>query len=379
MNTKSSGIAKEIPGSNRSGKLRKEEEKVEILKRTKRKRASENEGSKVYKKKRKMMRPVLIMEKKIPLPDFYKMSRKRRAYSIEDEDDDDITVMEVYKKIKKNKLPMSRGVRRRPMSSVKKILLRSPISRKDEEEEIIEMSSSLPVSKKEMEIIEMSSSSPIPKKGKGDEIVEMNSSSALDEKQLWFTGAGTLFDPSSEEDSEEEKKHARRSPILVKRFSDRIILESSEIEESESEPESEEELLRECDRNEIDHGYNYVLKKRFRALTNFKNPEKVYYKSGTHYYPIDHVLHDPKYPLATLTKLALKTYNDIQGTQYEFVGFVKAYRRFTGGACYWIRFKACVLGQDAINFQTSIFEEIPDRKTNVVTVRVDSVFPLPPC
>ncbi|KAK1366851.1 hypothetical protein POM88_042412 [Heracleum sosnowskyi] len=358
MNTKSSGIAKEIPGSNRSGKLRKEEEKVEILKRMKRKRASEEEGSKVYKK-RKMTRPVLIMEKKIPLPDFYKMSRKRRAYSIEDEDDDDITVMEVYKKIKRNKLPMSRGVRRRPMSSVKKILLR-----KDKEEE---------------EIIEMSSSSPIPKKGKGDEIVEMNSSSALDEKQLWFTGAGTLFDPSSEEDSEEEKKHARRSPILVKRFSDRIILESSEIEESEPEPESEEELLRECDRNEIDHGYNYVLKKRFRALTNFKNPEKVYYKSGTHYYPIDHVLHDPKYPLATLTKLALKTYNDIQGTQYEFVGFVKAYRRFTGGACYWIRFKACVLGQDAINFQTFIFEEIPDRKTNVVTVRVQSVFPLPPC
>ncbi|KAK1366858.1 hypothetical protein POM88_042419 [Heracleum sosnowskyi] len=372
--TKSSRIAKETPWrkmSNRSGKLRKEEEKVEILKR---KRASENEGSKVYKK-RKMTRPVLIMEKKIPLPDFYKMSRKRRAYSIEDEDDDDITVMEVYKKIKRNKLPMSRGVRRRPMSSVKKILLRKD----KEEEEIIEMSSSLPVSKKETEIIEMSSSSPIPKKGKGDEIVEMNSSSALDEKQSCFHGAGKLFDPSSEEDSEEEKKHARRSPILVKRFSDRIILESSEIEESEPEPESEEELLRECDRNEIDHSYNYVLKKRFRALTNFKNPEKVYYKSGTHYYPIDHVLHDPKYPLTTLTKLALKTYNDIQGTQYEFVGFVKAYRRFTGAACYWIRFKACVLGQDAINFQTFTIEEIPDRKTNVVTVRVESVFPLPPC
>ncbi|KAK1366852.1 hypothetical protein POM88_042413 [Heracleum sosnowskyi] len=213
-----------------------------------------------------------------------------------------------------------------------------------------------------------------------EEILQMSGSPSTDDKESCFLGAGKFFDKSSEEDSEEEKKHVRRSPVYIKRFADHVNLElcGIKVKNKEPEQESEEELLRECDRNEIDHGYNYVLKKRFRAVTNPINPLKVYYKSGIDSGRTRHVLHDPNYPLATFSKLALKTYNDIQGTEYAFVGLVKAYMRFIGGWRFWIRFKANAVGQDAINFQTILFEAIRNRKTNVVSVRVESVYPLPP-
>ncbi|KAK1366849.1 hypothetical protein POM88_042410 [Heracleum sosnowskyi] len=121
------------------------------------------------------------------------------------------------------------------------------------------------VDKAEEEILQMSSSSK-----KGEEIVQMSSSPLTDDKESCFLGAGNFFDKSSEEDSEEEKKHVRRSPVYIKRFADRVKLEfcGIKVKENEPEEESDEELLRECDRNEVDHGYNYVLKKRFRAITN---------------------------------------------------------------------------------------------------------------
>lgn len=75
--------------------------------------------------------------------------------------------------------------------------------------------------------------------------------------ELW-----KLYDKSSEEDSEE--KHIRRSPVYIKRISDFINYKSMGIKEPEEELVEQSQLLRECDRNEVDHGYKYVLKKRWR-------------------------------------------------------------------------------------------------------------------
>ncbi|XP_074345885.1 uncharacterized protein LOC141684700 [Apium graveolens] len=214
-----------------------------------------------------------------------------------------------------------------------------------------------------------------------EEIVEKSSSNSQLDKQVepCYDEAGILFGKSSEEDSEEDKKHYNRSPFYIKRVSDFINFKLCGIREKEKDPESDEELLLDCDRrNEVDHGYTYVLKKRWRAITNPINHVQTYHKTGSSD-RIRSVLHDPKYPLLTLSKLALRTYNEIQGTQYEFVGLVKAYLRLAADRCFTIRFKASVGGQDAINFQASIFEEIPDRKTNVVFVRVEAVYPLPSC
>ncbi|KAK1366853.1 hypothetical protein POM88_042414 [Heracleum sosnowskyi] len=205
-------------------------------------------------------------------------------------------------------------------------------------------------------------------------IVEKSSSSAVEKEACLFK-----FDMSSEEDSEEDKKHIRRSPVFIKTFCDQINLEAYglKVKKQEAEQESDEELL--LDRYEVDHGYKYVLKKRWKAVTNLINPERTYYKSGIDSGCTKHVLHDPEYPLATFSKLAIKTYNDIQGTEYEYVGVVKAYMRFIGGWHFWIRFKACVVGQDAINFQANIYQDFPNRETNVVPVCVEFVHPLPPC
>ncbi|KAL8101322.1 hypothetical protein AgCh_033269 [Apium graveolens] len=214
-----------------------------------------------------------------------------------------------------------------------------------------------------------------------EEIVEKSSSNSQldkeDKEEPCYHDAPKLFGKSSEEDSEEDKKHVKRSPFYIKRVSDFINFKLCGIKEKEKDPESDEELLLDCDRrNEVDHGYTYVLKKRWRAITNPINPVQTYHKTGSSD-RIRSVLHDSKYPMLTLSKLALRTYNEIQGTQYEFVGLVKAYLRLAAGFCFTIRFKASVVGQDAINFQASIFEDIPDRKTNVVFVRVKAVYPLP--
>ncbi|KAK1366854.1 hypothetical protein POM88_042415 [Heracleum sosnowskyi] len=409
-------IAKEIPVKrkrkipNGGGKIQKEEENiplVEIIKKMKRKRAaisSENEGIEVYKRG-KMTSPLADFSKTSrkrakPIEDedgdvhFHKMCRKRAKSK---EDDDDVTVMDdFYMSRKRGKSiveeddddDITKIKRMQARTTRKPVLMSTPIAKK-EEEEIVQMSSSSPISKKEEEIVQ---SSPISKKEeeeivkswpiskKEEEIVQMSSSSPVDEKESCFLGAGKLFDKSSDEDSEEEKKHIRRSPVYIKRYSDYVKLKLCDIKVKNKEPEqeSDEELLRECQRKEVDHGYNYVLKKRFRAITNPINPQKVYYKSGIDSGRTRHVLHDPDYPLATLSKLALKTYNDIQDTEYAYVGLVKAYMRLIGGWNFWIRFKARVVGQDAINFQATICEGIRDRKTNVVPVRVESVYPLPP-
>ncbi|KAK1366856.1 hypothetical protein POM88_042417 [Heracleum sosnowskyi] len=177
-----------------------------------------------------------------------------------------------------------------------------------------------------------------------------------------------------EEDSESENEICR-SPEEVKGLS---YYYDPEVygDLSEDESESDEDLIE--DRDEHDWGFSFVVKKRSRTVTNPKIPEKKYFKSdGSESRSIFPVLHDPDFPLAELSKLALKTYNTIWDTEYVYVGLVKAYKQTVNGFRFWTRFKARLPGQDAINFQAITFLGGPNRKTNDATVHFESVYPLP--
>lgn len=87
---------------------------------------------------------------------------------------------------------------------------------------------------------------------------------------------------------------------------------------TKDESESEEEVLADSDRDEKDRGYNFVVMERSRTVTNPKVPQKAYFKSkGVKNLRIPSpsrrsVLRNPNFPVAAISKLALKTYNKIQ-------------------------------------------------------------------
>ncbi|KAK1366893.1 hypothetical protein POM88_042454 [Heracleum sosnowskyi] len=181
-------------------------------------------------------------------------------------------------------------------------------------------------------------------------------------------------DSESESESESENEICR-SPEEVKGLS--YYYDPEVYGDLSEDEESDEDLIE--DRDEHDWGFSFVVKKRSRTVTNPKIPEKKYFKSdGSESRSIFPVLHDPDFPLAELSKLALKTYNTIRDTEYEYVGLVKAYKQTVNGFRFWTRFKARLPGQDAINFQAITFLGGPNRKTNDATVHFESVYPLPP-
>lgn len=361
---------------NRRGILSKEDEKiplVNIIKRLKRKRAALSSEDEEVNKRRK------IMEEKIPLADFYKKSRKR-AKSIEEdddisvigdfykmcrkraksedisvigdlskkkraisEDDGDITVMEVFKKIKMMQSP-SLSVRTSKEEEVISMCSSSP---REDDEEIISKRYTFPPS------------------------TDSDGSSGLDEEAL------------SDEDSDEEKKLIRRSPVLIPCFSDHVHLDEigisdSDLESESDQEESDEELVPETEFHEVDWDAKFVLRKRWRTITNPTVPRKVYFNHDETDDYVTNVLRDPEYPLVTFSKSAIEIYNAIQEADYEFVGLVKAYMRTACGFHYDIRFKARLHGQDAINFQASVCQAIRRKKTKVIPFFVEYVYPLPP-
>lgn len=187
----------------------------------------------------------------------------------------------------------------------------------------------------------------------------------------------------SDEDSDEEKKLIRRSPVLIPCFSDHVHLDEigisdSDLESESDQEESDEELVPETEFHEVDWDAKFVLRKRWRTITNPTVPRKVYFKHDETDDYITNVLRDPEYPLVTFSKSAIEIYNAIQEADYEFVGLVKAYMRTACGFHYDIRFKARVHGQDAINFQASVCQAIRRKKTKVIPFFVEYVYPLPP-
>ncbi|KAL8087764.1 hypothetical protein AgCh_037787 [Apium graveolens] len=97
--------------------------------------------------------------------------------------------------------------------------------------------------------------------------------------------------------------------------------------------ESDEEVLGDDERGEIDKGYKYVLNKDKLTYTRVKED----------------------YPAPTLAKLALERYNSIEDTNYEYVGLVKAYVAPVGAFNYTVHFQARLPDQSPIYFQAIIF------------------------
>lgn len=138
--------------------------------------------------------------------------------------------------------------------------------------------------------------------------------------------------------------------------------------------ESEEELVLDDDRDELDSGLKFVVQE-CPTITNPRRPKKFYkHKRNS-------VLHNNRYPVAALAKLALARYNAIQGKNYKYIGLVKAYKAVADGFLYWIRFKAYLSAQTPINFQAILFKGISHRSTSnrnrpLVDVNVKFVYPL---
>lgn len=143
--------------------------------------------------------------------------------------------------------------------------------------------------------------------------------------------------------------------------------------------ESDEEVILDSDRHELDRGFNFVVSES-RTVTNPRRPLKTYIPRNRK--QCSSVLYNLDYPLATLTKLALATYNEIRGTSYEYVGLVKAYKAVVGGFEFTIRFKACLKDQCPIDFQAIVYKGIPEKtKPGKIRrdcdVRIKFVYPLP--
>lgn len=151
-------------------------------------------------------------------------------------------------------------------------------------------------------------------------------------------------------------------------------------DECVEEAESEEDLVLEDERDEVDYGLKFVVKEGPRpTITNPRRPKKIYKRNSK-----DSVLRDNRYPVAALAKLALAHYNAIQGTNYTYIGLVKAYKALADGFHFSIRFKASYLppAQTPINFQAMLFQGIPHRPTpgrkrRLSDVIVRCVYPLP--
>ncbi|KAL8096195.1 hypothetical protein AgCh_037229 [Apium graveolens] len=135
--------------------------------------------------------------------------------------------------------------------------------------------------------------------------------------------------------------------------------------------ESDEEVLGDDERGEIDKGYKYVINENELTYTRVKVPIKIYFKNSS-------VLYWKDYPVPTLAKLALDRYNSIEGTNYEYVGLVKAYAVPVpvGVFNYTVRFQACLPDQLPIYFQAIIFEGFPNSEKEV-PIEVILVHPLP--
>ncbi|KAK1366859.1 hypothetical protein POM88_042420 [Heracleum sosnowskyi] len=164
-----------------------------------------------------------------------------------------------------------------------------------------------------------------------------------------------------------EEKNEKSIPVYELPFGD-IGMDSGE--------ESEEEVLCDGDRDEDDihSDYKFLLNENTKTFTRVKLPIKVYYRSCS---CSESVLHDEEYPVPTVTKLALDRYNAIEGTNYEYVGLIKAYGAYVGGFSYTVRFKACLPAQHPIYFQAMLWQETPDRDTHHILVNVPFVHPLP--
>lgn len=135
--------------------------------------------------------------------------------------------------------------------------------------------------------------------------------------------------------------------------------------------ESDEELLLDDERGEIDKGYKYVIDENELTYTRVKVPIKIYFKnSGCS------VLYWKDYPVPTLAKLALARYNHIERTNYQYVGLVKAYAVPVGVFNYTVRFQARLPDQRPIYFQAIIFEGYPNSE-NEVPIEIILVHPLP--
>ncbi|KAL8096197.1 hypothetical protein AgCh_037231 [Apium graveolens] len=135
--------------------------------------------------------------------------------------------------------------------------------------------------------------------------------------------------------------------------------------------ESDEEVLGDDERGEINKGYKYILNENELTYTRVKVPIKIYFKYSTR-----KVLNWEDYPVPTLAKLALDRYNSIEGTNYEYVGLVKDYAAAVGVFNYTVRFQARLSDQRPIYFQAIIVEGVPNTEKEV-SVEVILVHPLP--
>lgn len=145
-----------------------------------------------------------------------------------------------------------------------------------------------------------------------------------------------------------------------------------DMDGSSEEGESEEDVI--YDLLEEDCGLKYELQDG-RTITRPKVATRFYFRSDD-CFPLRHELYDNQFPLTTFAKFAIGRYNHIERTDYEYVGLVKAYSRALAGFRIYIRFKACLHGQDAIDFQAIVFHGLRHKRTNVVWVDVESVYPL---
>lgn len=133
--------------------------------------------------------------------------------------------------------------------------------------------------------------------------------------------------------------------------------------------ESDEEVLDDDDRGEVDKGYKFVINENKLTYTRVKVPKKIYFTNGS-------VLYCKSYPIPTLAKLALDRYNSIEATNYKYVGLIKDYA-FPGAAFnYTIRFQAHLPNQQPVNFQAVVIEPRAN-SANEVVVHVVFVHPLP--
>ncbi|KAL8096193.1 hypothetical protein AgCh_037230 [Apium graveolens] len=108
--------------------------------------------------------------------------------------------------------------------------------------------------------------------------------------------------------------------------------------------ESEEEVLGDDERGEGYGGYAYFLNENKLTYTRVKVSKKIYFKHAP-------ILYCEDYPVPTLAKFALDRCNSIEGTNYEYVGLVKAYAVPVGAFRYTVRFQARLPDQDLVYFR----------------------------